>query len=133
MFFPGQTEEKRKVYLKWTSIVLSSKLFLTCGGNDNYYKSVHHPIPTLPVGIENNLTIFEKNQQALLSVECPGIFSSWPNWRGEDFLEGTRRGAALWNHSQVHLVVIKDKKSLSFCELLNNPTPFLLLIRPPYR
>ena len=27
---------------------LSSKLSLTCGGNVNYYKSVHHPLPTLP-------------------------------------------------------------------------------------
>ena len=25
---------------------LSCELSLTCGGNVNYYKSVHHPIPT---------------------------------------------------------------------------------------
>ena len=30
----------------FSSIDLFSKLFLTCGGNVNYYKSVHHPIPT---------------------------------------------------------------------------------------
>ena len=32
----------------------------SCGDNVNYYKSVHHPIPTLPVGIGNTLAIFKK-------------------------------------------------------------------------
>ena len=42
----GQTEG-RKALLKWKSIDLSYKLSPTCGGcNVNYYKSVHHPIPT---------------------------------------------------------------------------------------
>ena len=45
-FVPGQTEGKRKAFLKWTSIDLSSKLSLTCESNVNYYKSVHHPILT---------------------------------------------------------------------------------------
>ena len=41
-----------KAFLKKTgSIDLSSKLSLTYGGNVNYYKSVHHLIPTLPVPI----------------------------------------------------------------------------------
>ena len=52
---PGQTEGIRKAFLEWTSIDLSSKLSHTCGGHVNYYKSVHHPIPTLPVGIKNTL------------------------------------------------------------------------------
>ena len=43
-------------------IDLSSKLFLTCEGNISYYKSVHHPIPTLPVGIGNTQAIFKTNQ-----------------------------------------------------------------------
>ena len=43
---PGQTEGRRKAFLKWKSIDLSNELSLTCGGNVNYYKSVHHPIPT---------------------------------------------------------------------------------------
>ena len=55
---PGQTERMRRVYtylinlsytyliLIYKSIYLSYKLPLTCGGNVNYYKSVHHPIPT---------------------------------------------------------------------------------------
>ena len=41
---PGQTEERRKAFFKWKSIYLSYKLSLTCGGNVNYYISVHHPI-----------------------------------------------------------------------------------------
>ena len=44
---PGQTEGRSKAFLKWKSIDLSHKLSLTCGGNVNYYKSVHYqPIPT---------------------------------------------------------------------------------------
>ena len=43
---PGQTKGRRKVFLEWKSIDLSYKLSLTCGGNVNYNKSVHHPIPT---------------------------------------------------------------------------------------
>ena len=44
------SEVRGKAFLKWKSIDLSSKLSLTNGGNVNYYKSVHHPIPILPVG-----------------------------------------------------------------------------------
>ena len=43
---PGQTEGKRKAFLEWKNINLSYWLSLTCGGNINYYKSAHHPIPT---------------------------------------------------------------------------------------
>ena len=43
---PGQTEGRRKAFLEWKSIDLSYELSLTCGGNVNYYKSAHHPIPT---------------------------------------------------------------------------------------
>ena len=59
---PGQTEGRNKASLEWTNIDLSYKLSLTCGGNVNYYESVHHPIATLPVGIENTLAIFQTNQ-----------------------------------------------------------------------
>ena len=50
-FVPGQTDGRRKAFLEWTSINLSSKLSLRSGGYVNYYKSVHHPISTLPDGI----------------------------------------------------------------------------------
>ena len=72
---PGQTEGRRKAFLVWTSIDLSFKLFLTCGGNVNYHKSVNHLIPTLPVGIGNTLAIFKTSQSDFHSAECPGIFS----------------------------------------------------------
>ena len=42
---PGQTEGRSKAFLKWKSIDVSNELSLTCGGNVNYYKSVHQPIP----------------------------------------------------------------------------------------
>ena len=59
---PGQTEGRRKVFLERVSIDLSSKLSLTCWSNINCYKSVHHPILTLPVGIGSTLAIFKTNQ-----------------------------------------------------------------------
>ena len=43
-FVPGQTEGRSKALLEWKSIDLSHELSLTCWGNVNYYKSVHHPI-----------------------------------------------------------------------------------------
>ena len=43
----GQTEGRRKVLLESKNLDLSYELSFTCGGNVNYYKSVHHPIPTL--------------------------------------------------------------------------------------
>ena len=81
---PGQTEGGRNTFLEWTSIILSSKLSLTCGSNVNYYKSVDHPIPILPDRIWNTQVVFKANQYALLLVECPGMFSFWPKWRGEE-------------------------------------------------
>ena len=42
------------------SIDLSSKLSLTYGGNVDNYKSVHHSMPTLPVGI--GIAILKTNQ-----------------------------------------------------------------------
>ena len=52
-----QTERRKKAFLEWKSIDLSYKLPLTCGGNVNYYKSIHHPIPTR--GKENIVAIFK--------------------------------------------------------------------------
>ena len=37
-------------------------LLPTYRGNVNYYKSVHHPIPTLPMGTGSPLVIFKINQ-----------------------------------------------------------------------
>ena len=73
---PDQTEGKRKVFLEWTTINLSSKLSVTCESNVNYYESVHHPIPTLLDRLGNTQAVFKTNQYVVLSVKCPGIFSS---------------------------------------------------------
>ena len=43
---PGQTEGKRKAFFESKSTDLYYEPSLTCGVNVNYYKSVHHPIPT---------------------------------------------------------------------------------------
>ena len=61
-FVPGQTEGSTTTFVELTTIDLSSKLSLTCEGNVNYYKSVHHAIPTQPMGIRNTLAIFKTNQ-----------------------------------------------------------------------
>ena len=83
-------------FLEGASVDLSSKLSLS----------------TLFVRIENNLTVFKANQYILLLNKCPGIFSSWPDWRGEEglFWEGARRGTESWDYFQEHLVVIRDEK-----------------------
>ena len=65
---------REKDFLKWRSIDLSSELSLTYGDNVTYYKSVHHPIPTLPVETGTTEAIFKTNQETLLSIECPDIF-----------------------------------------------------------
>ena len=43
---PGQTEGKKKTFFEWERIDLSYELSLTYGVNIEYYKSVHHPLPT---------------------------------------------------------------------------------------
>ena len=69
-------EVRENNFLKWESIDLSSKLSLSYGGNVTYYKSAHHPTPTLPVGTGNTLAVLKTNQKTLLLIECPDIFSS---------------------------------------------------------
>ena len=59
---PCQTKGRRNTFLEWAIIDLSSKLSVTCGGNVNYYKSVHHSIPALHVGTGNTLATFKTNQ-----------------------------------------------------------------------
>ena len=46
ILFLGKLKGKRKTFFEWKSIHLSYELSLTCAVNVNYYKSVHHPIPT---------------------------------------------------------------------------------------
>ena len=78
-----------------------------------YYKSVHHPIPNLPVGTGSTLTIFKINQYTLLSIEFQDIFCSCLNWKGKKclFWKVARRGITLHNY---HLVDIRHENVSSF-------------------
>ena len=128
---PGQTKGRRKAFLEWADIDLSSKLSLACRGNVNYYKSVLHPILTLR---EHPGNYFQNKLVSCLKLWVSRyiLFLSKLKRRVRPFLEGARRGVALWDYPQEHLVVNIDKKSLSFCEIWNNPTPPLLLIKTLY-
>ena len=107
---PGQIEGRRKALLEWKSIDLSYELSLTCGGNVNYYKSIHHPIPTRenkehPGDFQNKSVSSAFNwvsRYILFLVKLKG--------RGRPFLEGARRGTTLWYYPQEYLVVIRDEK-----------------------
>ena len=57
----GQTEGRRYAFFERTNKDLPSKISLTYGFNVSYYKSVHHPIPNLPVKIGNILAIVKTN------------------------------------------------------------------------
>ena len=109
------------------------ELYLTCGVNINYYKSVHHLIPTRenrehPGNFQN-----KSIRSAFSWVSRYIIFLARLKRTGRSFLEGLRRGVTLWDHPQERLVVMRYWKSLPFCEIWNNPTPPLLFIRPPYK
>ena len=111
---PRQTKGRRKVFLEWKSIDLSSKLSLICGGNVNYYKSVHHPIPTCenrehPGNFQNKSV-----SSAFNWVSRYILFLAKLKGRGRPFLEGARRGITLWDYPQEHLVVIRDEKVSPF-------------------
>ena len=101
------------------SIDLSSKLSLTCGGNVNYYKSVHHPHP----GNFQNKSV----NSPFSWMSSYILFLAKLKRRGRPFLEDARRGTTLWDFSQEHLVVIWDKKVSPFVKFeVIIPLPFLL-------
>ena len=83
---------------------------------DIFAWSVHHPIPTLPMGTGNTLAIFKTSQWTFLSIEFPDIFSSCPNWRGMKglFWKGARRGTTLRDYHQENLVDIRNEKVSPF-------------------
>ena len=81
--------------MEWKGIDLSSKLSLTCGGNINYYESVHHPIPTRgnrahPGNFQNKLVRSPFNLESRYI-----LFLAKLKGKGRPFLEGARRGATL--------------------------------------
>ena len=124
---PGQTEGRTKIFLDWKSIGLSSKLPFTCVGNIKYYKSVHHSIPTR--GIGNILAIFKKKSVSshFSWVSRYIIFLTKLKRKGRPSLELWRVqewGGILWDYPRRAFRCHKRWKSLSFCELWNNLTPF---------
>ena len=91
-----------------------------------YFKSGHHPLPTLPVGIRNTLTIFKTNQSVRVSRYI--FFLVKLKGRGRHFLDGAKRGATLWYYTQEHLVFIRDEKVSLFVkfEIILTPLPLFL-------
>ena len=77
--------------------------------NVNYYKSVYHPIPTLPMEIENKSVSSPFNlvsRYILFFVKLKG--------KERPFLVGARRGATLQDYPQEHLAIIRDEKVTLF-------------------
>ena len=99
-------------------------------GNVHYYKSVHHPIPTLPVGIRNTQENKSVNSTLFNRVSRYILLLSKLKGKERPFLEGCK-GNPFVRLSPRALGCYKRLKSLSFCEIWNNPTPPLLFIRPP--
>ena len=128
-YVPSQTEGRKKNLLEWKGIDLSSKLSLTCGGNVNYYKNVHHPITTCE-NREHFGNAQNKVSSPFNSVSRYFLFLVNLKRRRTPFLEGERWGSILWDYPQEQLVFIRDEKV--FCEIWNNPiSPFF--IRPTFK
>ena len=74
----------------------------------------------LLVRIGNILAIFKINQQTLLSIECQGIFSSWPNWsvqEGKGHCKITPKST--WLSKEMKKSPIVKFEINLFCFLLN--------------
>ena len=112
---------------------LPSKLSLTCGGNVNHYKNVHHPIPTCgnrehPGNFQNKLVSSPFNwvsRYFLFLAKCEG--------ERKDFFEGCKKGENIVRLLPRALACHKRWKSISFCEIGNNPTPPLFFVRAPFK
>ena len=88
---PGQTEGRSKTFLEWKSIDLSHELSLTCGGNVNYYKSVHQPIPTRE-NREHPGNFQNKSVSSAFNWVLPFYFLKWNRYFSackRKFLEST--------------------------------------------
>ena len=119
--------------MKWKSIDLSSKLSLTYGGNVNYYKSVHHPISILPVGTGTPWQ-FSKQISKLSFPLSSRYFLFLPKLKGKERPSldgGCKKGDHIVRLSPRALVCHEGWKSLSFCEIWNNPTPPLCFYQTP--
>ena len=115
------------------SIELSYKLSLTCGGNINYYKNVHHPIPTH--GNREHPGNFQNKSlsSAFNWVSRYILFLTKLKGRGRPFLKGAKRGVTLWDYSQEHLLVIRDQKVPHFMKFKIILPLFCFFFRLPYK
>ena len=89
---------EERPFWRWTSIDVSSKLSLACGGNVNYYQSVHHPFHYYSV-CGNREQQFSKQVSKLsfqLSVQLYSLLAKLKT-RRRPFLESARRG----KHSEI--------------------------------
>ena len=125
-----QTEGRWKIFLEWKSIDLSYELSFICGGNVNYYKSVHHPIPTRE-DREHSGNFKNKSVSSTFNwVSRYILFLSKLKGKRRPFLEAARRGPTLWHYLQKHLVVIRDEKVSPFLKF-EIILPFLCFLLGP--
>ena len=88
---PGQTEGRSKTFLERKSIDLQLIPSLTCGGNVNYYKSVHQPIPTRE-NKEHPGNFQNKSVSSTFNWVLPFYFLKWNHYFSackRKFLEST--------------------------------------------
>ena len=102
---PGKTEGRRKVFLEWKSY----QLYLTCGGNVNYYKKVHHPIPTRENRLHPGNFQYKSVSSAFNWVSRCNVFLAKLKGRGRNFLKGERRGATLWDYPKSTWLSLRDE------------------------
>ena len=115
-----------------TDIADSSFTLITNGGNINYYKSANHPIPTLSMRTSSTLAIF-KISKLWFQLRFRIYYLLAQIEEERPFLEGRKKGDHIVRLSPRALGCHKRWKSLSFCEIWNNPTPPLFFIRPPHK
>ena len=114
-----------KAFLNCKSIDLFSKLSLTYGGNEVIKCSSFYSY--MSIGTGNTLA---------KSINSPFNWVSkyiifFPKLKGKErlSLEGCKKGHHIaWDYSNKDFVDIRDKKSPSFYEIWNNPTPPLFLL-----
>ena len=76
------------IFWNWTSYwKLHSKMFERFLLSDFFWiKLILFLLCLWEYGIGNTQADFKTNQSALLSTECPDMFSSWPKWRGDEVI-----------------------------------------------
>ena len=88
--------------MEWKNKNLSCELSLTCWDNGNYYKRVHHPIPTRE-NMEHPSNFFKKISKLCiqLSVQVYSVLGQ---------TERCKKGSHFVRLPPKHLVIIRDEK-----------------------